>query len=347
MEPSNEGGRHVASFLVDPETRRGPSDPTAEQTRLLWIFAALLRYGQVDFLSHHRAFEVSERTYNRDIARLRKIGQVCNFKLTPQKQGRVRLAEIAHHDRSLFDHSTELAELVRVVSEALGGPVRAALSPLASDARSKREPFLRIIAPRLVESSAAARVFDALKSAAGARARVEFRYVGANRKETSRTVEPYAVVLRSGRFYLVAYDPAPRKGWRRFALDTIREPVRRAGTFKPRTIPDDAIPRDAVGLFSKGTAIPVTIALSPAVAASATCRVWQIGQKVIEQEDGSALITLRVEEPAEAIRWALGFGPEAKVVSPPSAVAEARSIAERIRATYSDNVSDEAPALLA
>ncbi len=328
----------LTTFWVDRETKKKASEPSEGQTRLLWIFAVLLRDGYVDFLSHHRVFGVSERVYKRDIEKLRKIGPFCRFKLSPQKKGRIQLLEGPGQGGSLADRSTELAEVARAVAEALGGPVQSALSPLALGERTRESPFLRIVAPKLVESSSVARVFDALKSAAKSRARVEFQYVAANRRASTRVVEPYAAVLRSGRFYLVAYDTAPGKAWRRFALDTIREPLRRVGTFKPRAIPDDAIPVDAVGLFAKGPAVPVTIALSATVAASATCRLWQRGQRVVENDDGSATITLRVEEPDEAIRWALGFGAEARVVSPPSAVAQARSMAERIFDGYNEKL---------
>jgi predicted DNA-binding transcriptional regulator YafY len=330
----------LTSFLVDPETRRGPSEPSIDQTRLLWLFVTLLQSRHVDFLSYHGVFHVSERTYKRDIAKLRKIGQFCRFKLSPQKQGRIELLDFPGHTGSLSDRSSELADLVRVVSEAMGGPVKTALSPLAENGKKRGEPFLRVVAPRLVESSTVARVYEALERAAKDRARIEFRYLSTNRQLSTRVVEPYAAVLRSGRFYLVAYDPAPRKGWRRFALDSIQEPLTRAGTFKPRPIPDDVIPADAVGLFTKGPAVPVTIALSAVVAASATSRLWQRGQQVVERDDGSATITLRVEEPDEAIRWALGFGAEAQVVAPPSAVARARSIAERIFEGYNEKLGE-------
>ena len=324
----------LTTFWVHSDTKKRADEPSIEQTRLLWIFAALLRDHYVDFLSHHRVFGVSERTYKRDIEKLRKIAAFCRFKLSPQKHGRIELLEKPGQGGSLLDHSTELADVVRAVAEALGGPVQSALSALSPNQSSRQDSFLRIVAPRLVETSSVARVFDTLKGAAKSRARVEFRYVAANHRESTRVVEPYAAVLRSGRFYLVAYDTAAGKGWRRFALDSIREPLRRIGTFKPRAIPEDAIPLDAVGLFSKGPAVRVSIALSPAVAASATCRIWQPGQQIVDNADGSATITLRVEEPEEAIRWALGFGAEARVVSPPSAVAQARSIAERIYARY-------------
>jgi predicted DNA-binding transcriptional regulator YafY len=51
-------------------------------------------------------------------------------------------------------------------------------------------------------------------------------------------------------------------------------------------------------------------------------------------DNGSATMTFTVSDVGEVIRWALGFGAEAKVVSPPSALQRARKIAQQIAVSY-------------
>jgi len=327
-----------ASFLFDPETRRGSDDPTRTATRLMWFFFRLLRNQQIDFITYHASFEFSARTYKRDLAKLRKVGQACGFTVSPLRHGPIRLLKLDM--ASPFDESHETARFARMLGEALGGPVPAELR--VSTAREQGAlPFLRVVAPKLVESAPVTRVFEQLKAAAARRARVTFQYVGAGRRRTWRTVEPYFAILRSGRFYLLAYDPAPRKGWRRFALDSICEPIQRAGTFAARAVPPGSFDSDAVGLFGEGPAVAVTIALSPAVAASAICREWQSRQRVVERANGSAEITLTVSDTAEAVRWALGFGTEARIIAPPSAVKMAREMAGAVLRAYDGEASDD------
>jgi predicted DNA-binding transcriptional regulator YafY len=62
--------------------------------------------------------------------------------------------------------------------------------------------------------------------------------------------------------------------------------------------------------------------------------VWQEQQQVEMHEDGSATMTFTVNDVGEIIRWSLGFGAEAKVVAPQSAVDEARRIARGIVERY-------------
>ena len=142
------------------------------------------------------------------------------------------------------------------------------------------------------------------------------------------------MLARSGRYFLIGYDVAPRKGWRYFALDRIVRKPTRAGTFRPRPIPPAYLACDAVGMLQRGSATEVTVWLSPVVAASTISRRWQCAQQVTKRADGSAEITFTVGDVDEVIRWSLGFGPEARVIAPERAVAAARRTVEDVRARY-------------
>jgi predicted DNA-binding transcriptional regulator YafY len=186
MKTGSADGLQATSFLVDPETRRGADEPTAVATRLLWIFTELLRYRAVHAIAYHEAFGTGERTLQRDLAKLRKIGPQCGFTLTPRRAGHVRLAALKGVRDTPFDGSRALTALVREVATALGGPIASALAVPAADSATDESPFLRVVAPRLVETSEVGRTFATLEVAAKSLARVEFDYVAGTPKRPRR-----------------------------------------------------------------------------------------------------------------------------------------------------------------
>ena len=119
-------------------------------------------------------------------------------------------------------------------------------------------------------------VFTFLKDAAATSARVEFSYTPSRGARGARRAEPYHVVARSGRYYLVAYDIA-RRDWRYFALDAITGPLRKDGTFVPRPVPERFLAERAVGWIGGATTLETTFRLSSVVAAAVTARTWQRG----------------------------------------------------------------------
>ena len=188
-----------------------------------------------------------------------------------------------------------------------------------------------------MEGSAVARVYgrlkDAWESPAGP-ASVRFRYRTAKGSE-ERLVDPYRVVVRSGRYYLVGYDSA-RRAWRIFALDAVVGLPVKAGSIRTRrTIPSDYASSDALGfLKGQGKAVEVTVELSAVIAAAATSRIWNKAQHMEKLPGGRARMTFPVSDPSEVIRWAFGFGPEARVIAPPEAVKAAGRLARSIAEGY-------------
>ncbi|WP_439675420.1 helix-turn-helix transcriptional regulator [Embleya sp. MST-111070] len=67
---------------------------------------------------------------------------------------------------------------------------------------------------------------------------LRFRYSSHDGKESSRRVEPYRLVHRMGRWYLVAWD-LERADWRTFRLDRITPRPPHGPRFTPRELPAD------------------------------------------------------------------------------------------------------------
>ena len=323
--------------LVAAHAPRESGEPTGSLVRAISILVCLLRSGSVDFAWYKRSFEMSERAFTRDLQYLRSVGDELGIRISHRVDGRVRLEKVEGRNR-LGDAASTFDDALRAVARALGGPAARELgaSPESgAPADGAGEGFLVYSLPVLEAGTAAAEVFEALKQAHAAGGRVSFRYAGRDDTETLRTVEPYRVVVRGGRYFLIGYDVAPRKGWRYFALDRIAGKPQRAGSFTPRAIPEQYSGGDAIGmLHGGGPPLDVTVHLSPQVAASTISRRWQRAQKAVRREDGSADITFTVTDVDEVVRWAFGFGTEAQVIAPPPAAAAAARTAAGILRKY-------------
>ena len=310
---------------------RRSGEPSTSTERKIRILLELIRNKYVRVSALCRQYDASERSMLRDFQELRKIGARAGFTLGDKVlNDRLELKSFDARPTALDRSGKALYALIRSAAAALGKPVEEELGSIGADERADRR-FMRFMMPTLVEGTRVARVYKALERAWSSNARVRFRY--ADKRE--RTVEPYAVLQRSGRYFLLARDVAAKdQGWRHFALDQIAEPIGRAGTFMPREIPADYRSYDVLGWMRGGPTTDVSVWLSPSMAPSATSRQWQRDQRVEHHADGSATMTFAVGDIDEVIRWAFGFGAEARVVAPDAAVKRARELARAISGNY-------------
>jgi len=300
--------------------------------RVLRILLTLLADGTLDCERCCTRYEISLRELQRDLSVLRLLGCDFGFALSNARGGRVTLQRSAGRLAKIGSAQAETAAMLARIGRALGGPIESDVRTAVGDAAGG-PGFLDLREPRPSASAQVNAVFAAVKDAAATSARLEFWYTSARRERLQRRVEPYHVVARSGRYYLVAYDLA-RKDWRHFALDAIAEPIRRDGTFSPRRVPDRYRREGAVGWICAGEPVEVTIRVAPSIAAAVTAREWQPEQRIERLADGSAAMVLRFDDPGEAVRWTLQFGAEALIVAPPEVAAMARETAESITKNY-------------
>jgi predicted DNA-binding transcriptional regulator YafY len=347
MDGKDGAPRREARFFFDPATLRLGDEPSEEGTRLVWMIVSLVKSGEVAFARYANVCRRGETTFKRDVAKLRELGAEYGYELSRRRKGVVTLEAFEGLQRPEAARAAGAAatDALRAVVDALGDVLGRELAGRVDLGGSAADRFLRIAVPRPVAHTAVAETYTALREAWTNRARVRFRYPsrdgGAKRE---RTVEPYLTTYVAGRYYLVAFDVRPKSGgWRQFALDRIVGPIQRAGTFSRRPVPAEYRGEDAIGLFKTGPAAAVTIALSPAIAEAVIAREWQRSQRIVRARDGSATVAFDVHDLAEAVRWALGFGAQARVVAPPEAVRLARALALDIAAQHS--VTEETRAL--
>ncbi|HTV72736.1 MAG TPA: WYL domain-containing protein [Candidatus Acidoferrales bacterium] len=314
--------------------RRRTDAPAKHLVRVVSILVTLLCDEVLDYAACVRRYEISKRVFQRDLRKLREIGREQGFSISPITNGRVFLTASDRRAERLSAHGREMTDLLGRIAAALGGPIqhelRDAVGERAADSRSG---FLHLRGAQPHEGDRVFGVFRFLKDAAAGPACVEFSYTPAARARAQRHVEPYHVVARAGRYYLVGYD-LRRRDWRHFALDAISGPMRKTGTFKRRPVPDRFLAERAVGWIGGSAGVEVTVRFRARVAAAARARIWQQGQRIVDLPDGGVEISLIVDDLGEVVRWALGFGSQAVVAAPPEAVAFARELIEDVARAY-------------
>jgi len=307
---------------------RASGEPAEATARKIAILIDLIRNGRLAVAKVEQRFNISDRQASRDFQELRKIGKTMGFEIGKKNAaGQVELKAFAKRPREIVAGERDTRALIAELFKAFGQPLESFAGGFEEDEGS----FVQVVMPGLVDGSKVRSILEALRDAWSANARVRFRYKG---KE--RVVEPFRVMVRSGRYYLVGRLVGARPNdWRMFSLDEISGAVARAGTFTPSGKPGEYASSDAVGFIKTGRKAPVEVTVSQRFAKTAASRLWQAGQRIVEHPDGTATLFFEVGDVDEAIRWALGYGEEAWITGPPSAVARTKellaSMADRYR----------------
>ncbi len=306
---------------------RPQREAPASLVRKIELILELARSGHLQLDGQAERHGVSDRTLVRDLQQLRAIGEAEGFVITDRDANGIVRLEFTKRPVSATDGQRGFRTLLAELFRALGPPVSGFAEGLAAP---EGISFLRFSMPELVDGSAVAATLGALYSAWENFARVRFRFHGKERE-----VEPYTVIVRAGRYYLVGFEVTGSHDWRTFALDRVQGQVTRCGTFKPRTPPADMLSTDAIGWIRVQRNVrTVDVTFSKALAQTATSRKWQAAQETIENSDGTATLRFTVDDVDEVIRWAMSYGCEAWVSAPPDAVARASEIADAIVARY-------------
>jgi predicted DNA-binding transcriptional regulator YafY len=149
--------------------------------------------------------------------------------------------------------------------------------------------------------------------------RVAMRYHSfSSDREKDYRIEPYRVVFAQGALYVVAFVPEYGQV-RTFAVDRIRSLSLLEERFEPMDIEEDAFAH-SLGVH-QGPPERIEILFEPAIARYVKERMWHTSQEIEEEAGGSVRMTLNVSNDFALRSWILGFGPLAKVVSPPSLAA--------------------------
>ena len=150
-------------------------------------------------------------------------------------------------------------------------------------------------------------------------------------REKSYTIEPQRLVYAQGGLYLVAFVPE-YDALRTFSVERIRTLSLTEERFEPQELSDDAFAH-SLGVH-EGTPERIEIAFEPRMGRYVKERVWHPSQEIREAPDGSVTLTLSVSNDWALRSWILGFGPLARVISPPHLASQILEELERTRSQY-------------
>ena len=315
-------------------------------TRLISIILMLQRRGTLKASELAEELGVSERTIHRYMGMLDELGipiysergpyggfsLVRGYKLpplifTPEEATALYLGAELVKDvwgASYFDAAVgATAKLDNVLPDALLQEVKQVQRGLLVTGWLRRDygPWAPIL--------------DNLRRCVARRRRVQLLYRSFHQQVTSRIMDPYALALQWGNWYLVGYCHL-RGDLRTFRVDRIQEVEPTGESFE---FPADFSAREYLLRMAEerpATYYRVAVRFEPEVAHIVRERreEWQ---EIVDHDDGSVTLAFEASDLAWPCRWVLTYQDRATVLGPPELAAMVRDAAQAIAARYADD----------
>jgi predicted DNA-binding transcriptional regulator YafY len=177
-------------------------------------------------------------------------------------------------------------------------------------------------------------VLDDLRRCVAHRRRVRLGYLSFRQEVSERLVDPYALALQWGNWYLAGFCHL-RSELRTFRVDRIQKLETLQETFE---VPADFSAREHLSRMSEerpATYYRIAVSFDPEVSHIVRER-QEDWQELVEHEDGSVTLSFDASDLAWPCRWVLTYQDRATVLGPPELAARVRKAAESIAARYSD-----------
>jgi predicted DNA-binding transcriptional regulator YafY len=160
-------------------------------------------------------------------------------------------------------------------------------------------------------------------------------------REKDYVIEPYRLVFAQGGLYVIAFVPEYTQ-LRTFAIERIQSLSVTEERFEPVERLEDAFAH-SLGV-NQGPPERIEIVFEPQIARYLKERTWHPSQETREAEDGTLSMTLNVCNDWALRSWILGFGPLARVLSPPALAAQILDEINRARSQYMPGLDFGLPA---
>jgi predicted DNA-binding transcriptional regulator YafY len=336
-----------ARFMTYSVTKLWYNKPMANvATRLISIILMLQSRGTLKASELAEELEVSERTIHRYMGMLDEMGipiysergpyggfsLVRGYKLpplvfTPEEATVLYLgAELvkdiwgqSYHDAAV----AATAKLDNVLAEAMLQEVRQAQSGLIVTGWLRRDygPWAPIL--------------DDLRRCVAQKRQVRLTYRSFRQQTTERIVDPYALALQWGNWYLAGHCHL-RGDLRTFRVDRVQGVEPTGQVFE---MPPDFDAREYLLRMAEerpATYYRVAVRFDPDVAHIVRER-HEEWQELTDHEDGSVTLAFEASDLAWPCRWVLTYQDKATVVGPPELAARVRDAAQAIAARYEDD----------
>ncbi len=311
------------------DCRTGPwYNSGVKSERLLEISLILLNRGIVGAAEFAERFGVSERTIYRDIEALCAAGiPIVSY---PGRNGGYGLVEGFRMDRQLLspDELSALTATLEGLSNAFEDPRWARtiekLKSLAANlprGRKRPEEYLFI---DLHRGSFSRKWMSVVRIGIEENRIVSIRYLDVRGRESTRKIEPAAMILWLQTWYLYGFCRL-RNDWRMFRMSRIRSASLERERFLPRPVNLRSRPWDNTD--PDRTTVRIWLRFTPQTRVLAEDFFGP--DRMTPEPDGSVRTVAEFPETEWLYRFLLGFGTGVEILSP-----------ERIRARYAEIVSE-------
>jgi len=326
-------------------SRSSPTHPQAWRQLQLrkWLLAGK-RFNATDAA---REFEVSRRTIMQDLEHMRAFGhaieynaQSGSYEMT-ESSGELPLAQIRRSELAAIELAQNVLEQFGAVPvakaiERVASRVRELMPDLINTDLGSFSPSLSILRgpapddplPWLEDFS---RYIDESRT-------VSIRYYTMYRdRESERLVNPYRLVSRDGRGYLIAWCHK-REDVLIFRMDRIRavEPTHAFFDIADGFHLEQFL-GSMFGMFRDREPFTVKVRFSPWVARWIKEDRWHASQVMTDLPDGSLQVDLEVMGEVDVRRWILSFGGDAEVLEPEFLRRAVSYEVDKLAATYHPN----------
>lgn len=280
--------------------------------------------------------DVSARTVRSDIAALRELGYPVQA--VPGVAGGYRLGSGNRLPPLLLDDDEAVAvatgltlSAAHALADTADASVRA-LSKVLAMLPARLRPRLASLAGAMTSAptGSAAVAIDTVQSIAAAihaREQLRFVYCDASGRESHREVEAYRLVLRAGRWYLLAWDAA-REDWRSFRVDRMRVKTPNGRRFSARPEPEEGFEQLLVRSVETAPWHSRYRVRLAAPAAEIRARA-PLGVEVESDGSTSCIVTVGSETAASVARYLSWWETDFEILDAPDLLAEVRLLAER------------------
>lgn len=289
-----------------------------------------------------RQFRVSQRTIQRDLETLRRIGFPIEFDADEFGKRFWRLpadffrsgpltlsfteALALHLAHSLIQPlaGTPLADAMHDVMEK----IRSMLPPEALDHFAGLDEIIYIRRPGAIDYTPHGETIRLLTEAARTARSVEVTYHALSHRQRYTTrLDPYGLVLYDGDLFVIGHSH--RAGQVRiFKVSRILDARRTSAAFsRPPGFDPDRHFRHSFGIFqSHGEPIEIVVRFTGIAAHLVEERIWHESQQIThlapeaalfdQPDDAGVEVTFRLANVVEFKRWIMGFGDQAEVLRP-------------------------------
>ncbi|MEW5945547.1 MAG: WYL domain-containing transcriptional regulator [bacterium] len=166
-------------------------------------------------------------------------------------------------------------------------------------------------------------IFKKLSNAAIKKRQIEIRYYTQYRDEvTTRVVDPYHLVNLNGEWYLLAYCHY-RNEIRTFMPSRIRSIRETGARFKvDESFEASKFLGFTFGIFTGREKYAIRMKFDGFASRYIKEKIWHQSQTLEELEDGTVILTLRLNSLVEIKRWILSWGEHVEALEPPALVKE-------------------------